>query len=82
MCPCIVCLYMYKCNYFREFSTTFFTESLYGKKQAIMIYEKEIDQLHAQVRNMKATSAAEKVAHIAKYEAMFKKSKGEIITQV
>ena len=56
-----------------------FTEPPHGKKQAIMIYENEIDQLHTQVRNLKATSAAEKDALIAKYEAMVKESKGQII---
>ena len=47
-----------------------------------MIYENEIDQLHTQVRNLKATFAAEKDALIAKYEAIIKENKGEIILQV
>ena len=59
-------------------STYVLTEALYEKKQSIVTYNTEVDKLQARVEKMESAST-EKDACIAEYEAIIKKSEGEVI---
>ena len=56
-------------------STNVLTEALYEKKQSIETYDAEVAKLQAQVEKVES-AFAEKVAQ---YEAIIKKSEGEVI---
>ena len=55
----------------------FITDALYENKQTLMTYESESAQYQTLVDEMEA-KAAEKDTLAAKYDAMFKESKGQI----
>ena len=74
-----LCVYVDVCVWFwNNVFSTHFIEARYEKKQAIMTYENETAKLQAQVKELEASSA-EKDTLIAKYAAIVKESKGEII---
>ena len=56
-------------------STNVLTEALYEKKQSIVTYDAEVAKLQAQVEKLKSASAEKD----AEYEAIVKKSEGEVI---
>ena len=74
-----LCVYVHVCVWFwNNVFSTLFIETHYEKKQAIMTYENQTAKLQAQVEELEASSA-DKDTLIAKYAAIVKESKGEII---
>ena len=61
---------MYTC-----ISTNVLTEALYEKKQSIVPCDAEVAKLQAQVEKLESASAEK----AAEYEAIVKKSEGEVI---
>ena len=55
--------------------TNFLTEALYEKKQSIVTYDVEVAKLQVQVKYLESASAEKD----AEYEALVKKSEGEVI---
>ena len=58
-------------------STNVLTECLFEKKQSIMTYDAEFTLLQAQVEKLESDSAGKDTC-IAVYEAIVKKSEGEV----
>ena len=56
-------------------STDVLTEALYEKKQSTVTYETEVAKTQAQAERVESTSAEKN----AEYEAIVKKSEGEVI---
>ena len=56
-------------------STNVLTEALYEKKQGIVTYDANVDNLQAQVQKTESASAEKD----AEYEAIVEKSEGEVI---
>ena len=58
-------------------STNVLTEALYEKKKSIVAYDAEFAKLQVQMKKMESAS----VEKDAEYEAIVKKSEGEVILQ-
>ena len=70
---CVHCVFVY--DLWQCISTNVLTEALYEKKQTIVTYDPEVDKLKAQVEKLESAS----VEKDAEYEAIVKKSEGEVI---
>ena len=62
----------------QHISTIVLIEALYEKKQSIVPYGAEFAKLETQVEKLESASA-EKDTCIAEYEAIVKKSEGEVV---
>ena len=62
----------------QHISTNVLTEALYEKKQGSVPYDAEFAKLETQVEKLESASA-EKDTCIAEYEALVKKSEGEVV---
>ena len=67
------CIFVYDLS--QCISTNVLTEALYEKEQRIVTYDAEFAKLQVQVEKMESVSAEKD----AEYEAIVKKSEGEVI---
>ena len=72
------CLFVYGLIMRQGLSINALTEALYEKTQSIATYDAEFAKLQAQVEKLESASA-QKDTCIADYEAIVKKTEGEVI---